>query len=116
MSKRIGNFLVMAVMILFAALAVLGKKMLTTTPVRSAWRVPFGTAGDLSVLRETVPVGRERAEVEAMLREPIEELVGINNLRRFLLISGNPHDSSESSCLISSHEDGLVAQVGALRD
>jgi hypothetical protein len=51
-----------------------------------------------------------------MLREPIEELVGINNLRRFLLISGNPHDSSQSSCLISSHEDGLVAQVGALRD
>ena len=116
MSKRIGNFLVVAVMLVFVALTVLGKKMLPTAPVRSAWRAPFGTAGNLSVLRETVPVGSERAEVEALLGEPSGELVGITNSGRFSLIFGNPHDSSGSSCLVSFDEDGRVMPVEAFRE
>lgn len=111
MGKKLACLIGLALLACLVSLSVLGKRILPAAGYGNAWRACLGTSGYLSVVRSLVPCGSERAEVEAVLGEPITELVAGGESGRFSLVFPNPHQRPDGEIMASFDESGRLLAV-----
>lgn len=108
MRKKIAAACALALVGVWVALVLLGKKMLPAAPLHQACIVPFGAKAWEQVMLNLVEIGSTKEDIVRKLGVPNDTARSNGDPGFNLLIYTNPHDGSRAVAYAISRENVLI--------
>lgn len=113
MNKRILLACFVAILGVWIALVMLGKRMLPCAPIQKAWIVPLGASGWEYVMMGMTEEGMTRDSLTGILGTPDDVTISTMHRGQVYLHYTNPHDSERDvSFAVSAEQKILYAAPG----